>query len=160
MRGLAEDQNTIIKPADKGSSIVVWDQEDYFAEEDRQLKDNDTYESSSFKDADLVKLVEKSSILQSLRQRKLITEEQLKYFTCKYKKATNFGKMYLLPKVYEHLVNVPGHTVISNCGMPTKKASDFLDHHLQPIMRSDMSYISQVCLILRTLMTFCQNLKT
>ena len=160
MRGLAEDQNTIIKPADKGSSVVVWDREDYFAEADRQLKDNDTYESSSFKDADLVKLVEKRSILQSLRKGKLVTEEQLKYFTCKYKKATNFGKMYLLPKVYKHLVNVPGHTVISNCGMPTKKASNFLDHHLQPIMRSGMSYISQVCLILRTLMTFCQNLKT
>ena len=142
MRGLAEDQNIIIKPADKGSCVVVQDRGDYLAEADRQLKDNETYESSSFKDADLIKLVEKSnSIFQSLRKRKLITEEELHYFTYKYKKDTNFGKMYLLPKIHKRLVNVPGRPVISNCGTPTEKASEFLDHHLQPIRKSGMSYI-------------------
>ena len=130
MRGLAEDPNIIIKPADRGSCVVVWDQEDYNAETDRQLKDNETYESSSFKDVDLVKLVKKSNkIFQSFRKRKLITEE-LKYFTYKYKKATNFRKMYLLPKIHKRLVNVPGCSVISNCSTPTEKASKFLDHHL------------------------------
>ena len=38
MRGLAEDPNIIIKPADKGSCVVIWDREDYIAEADRQLK--------------------------------------------------------------------------------------------------------------------------
>ena len=52
MRGLAEDQNIIIKLADK----AVWDQEDHLVEADRQIKDNETYESSSFKDKYLVKL--------------------------------------------------------------------------------------------------------
>ena len=47
MRGLAEDQNIIIKPADKSSYVALSDQGDYLAEADRQLKDNDTYESSS-----------------------------------------------------------------------------------------------------------------
>ena len=74
MRGLAEDQNIIIQPTDKGSCVVGWDREYYLAEAGRQLKDNETYESSSFKDAPLVKLVEKSnSIFQSLRKRKFIT---------------------------------------------------------------------------------------
>ena len=103
---------------------------------------NETYESSSFKDADLVKLVEKSnSIFQSFRKRKLTTKEGLKYFTYKYKEATNFRRRYLLPKIHKCLVNVPGCPVISNCGTPTEKASKFLDHHLQPILRSGMSYI-------------------
>ena len=53
MRGLAEDRNIIIKPVDKGSCVVVWDREDYIAEIERQIIDNETYESSSFKDADL-----------------------------------------------------------------------------------------------------------
>ena len=30
---------------------------------------------------------------------------------------------------------------MSNCGTPTEKASEFLDHHLQPIMKSRVSYI-------------------
>ena len=69
VRGLAEYRNIIIKSADKGSCVVVLDRKDYIAEADRQLKDNETYESSSFKDVDLVKLVEKSnSIFQSLRR--------------------------------------------------------------------------------------------
>ena len=42
MRGLPEDCNIIIKSADKGSCVVVSDREDYIAEADRQLKDNET----------------------------------------------------------------------------------------------------------------------
>ena len=49
--------------------------------------------------------------------------------------------MYLLPKIHKRLVSVPGRPVISNCGTPTEKASEFLDHHLQPIMKSGTSYI-------------------
>ena len=49
--------------------------------------------------------------------------------------------MYLLPKIHKRLDNVPGRPVISNCGTPTEKASVFLDHHLQPIMKSVVSYI-------------------
>ena len=78
MRGLAEDRNNIMKPADKVPYVVVWDQEDYIAEADRQLKGNDSYESNSFKDADLVKLVEKShSIVQSLKNGSLLLKKNL-----------------------------------------------------------------------------------
>ena len=99
MRGLAEDRNIIIKPVDKGSFVVVWDREDYIAEIDRQIIDNETYESSSFKDADLQK-------------KETFNEEEFKYLTYKYKKTTNFRKMYLLPQIHKRLVNVPGRPVI------------------------------------------------
>ena len=49
--------------------------------------------------------------------------------------------MYLLPKVHKRLDNVPGRPVISNCGTPTEKSSEFLKHHLQPIMKSGVSCI-------------------
>ena len=49
--------------------------------------------------------------------------------------------MYLLPKIHKRLYNVPGRPVISTCRTPTEKASEFLDHHLQPIMKSGVSYI-------------------
>ena len=49
--------------------------------------------------------------------------------------------MYLLPKIYKILDNVPGCPVISNCGKPTEKASECLNHHLQLIMKSVVSYI-------------------
>ena len=49
--------------------------------------------------------------------------------------------MYLLPKIHKRLYNVPGRPVISNCGTPTEKMSEFLDHHLQPVMKGGRSYV-------------------
>ena len=37
--------------------------------------------------------------------------------------------------------NVPGRPVISNCGTPTEKVSEFLDSQLKPVMQSSRSYI-------------------
>ena len=80
-------------------------------------------------------------MLQSLRRKNLITEKELQYFSYQYKKSTSFGKMYLFPKIHKKLDNIPGRPVILNYGTPTEKASEFLDHHLQPIMKSGVSYI-------------------
>ena len=65
----------------------------------------------------------------------------MKYFLYEYKNATNLGKLYLLPKIHKKLFNVPGHPIISNFGIPTEKASEFLDHHLKPVIQSSWSYI-------------------
>ena len=51
------------------------------------------------------------------------------------------GKLYLLPKIHQHFSNVPGRLVISNCGTPTERASEFLDHHLKPVIQNGKSYI-------------------
>ena len=120
----------------------MWDGEDYLAEAEKQLQDIDIYEDTDFKKSDLVKLVEKSNTMfQSLRRKNLIAEKKLKYFSYQYKRSTKFGKMYPLPTIHKRLDNVPGRPVISNCGTPTEKASEFLDHHLQPIMKSGVPYI-------------------
>ena len=37
--------------------------------------------------------------------------------------------------------DVPGRPVISNCGTPTEKISEFLDTQLKPIMQKSWSYI-------------------
>ena len=38
-------------------------------------------------------------------------------------------------KFIKKLFDVPGKSVISNCGGATEKVSEFLDHHLKPIMQ-------------------------
>ena len=43
MRYLAEDWSIIIKPADKGSYIVIWDREDCLTDDCRQLSDYSSY---------------------------------------------------------------------------------------------------------------------
>ena len=39
MRSLADDRSIVIKKADKGSSVVVWDRNDYVMEAEKQLSD-------------------------------------------------------------------------------------------------------------------------
>ena len=69
-----------------------------------------------------------------------LTEKQMKYFTYEFEKVTNFGKLYLLPKIHKRRYNVPGRPVISNCGSPTEKFSEFQDH-LKRIIQRGWSYI-------------------
>ena len=110
--------------------------EDYVVEASNQLNDESVYKSVKFKDKILQDLAEKSNgIFKGLKQKCKMTEIQLKYFTIEHKKATNLGKMYLLPKIHKRLYDVPGRPVISNCGTPKEKASEFLDNSLRKLCR-------------------------
>ena len=64
----------------------------------------------------------------------MITENENNYFGFNFKKATNLGKLFLLPKIHKGLWKVPGQPVTSNCGTPTEKVSELLNDHLQAIM--------------------------
>ena len=47
----------------------------------------------------------------------------------------------MFPKIYKHLNSVPERPVISNCGTPTEKASEFLDFHMKKVMHNAAPYI-------------------
>ena len=141
VRSLANDRNIVIKKANKGSCVVIWDRSDYIMEAEKQLNDKAVYKDVNF-DKDLIpNLTGKSNrLFESLKRRQLITEIEFKYFRFEFKKTYNLGKLYLLPKIHKRLSNVPGRPVFSNCGVPTEKVSEFLDSHMQPIMRKGWSY--------------------
>ena len=142
LRGLADDRSIVIKQGGKGSCVVVWCKDDYIKEANKQLGDKTVYKDFDFKETILLDLVVKSNrIFKSLYTHKFITEKELKYFSYDFRQITNLGKLYLLPKIHKRLHNVPGRPVISNCGTPTEKASEFLDFHLKSLMQSGWSYI-------------------
>ena len=58
MRSLQGDRNVIIKPADKGSAVVIWHRKDYLKETEKQLSDRSTYLETKVIVKDLVDLVE------------------------------------------------------------------------------------------------------
>ena len=142
----------MIKTADKVSCVVIWDRNNYVKEAEVQLSNQNVSKSVEFKDKILTELVEKSNhFFKSLKTSSIISEKELQYFTYKYKKTTSLGKMYLFPKIHQRLFDVPGRSMISNCGTPTEKVSEFLDNHLKPVMQEEKSKAQAMFLIkLRT----------
>ena len=103
---------------------MVWDKNDYVLEAQKNFSDPSVYQDVSNSENILLKLSEASSkIFSSLRRKGFVTEKHLKYFTYEYKKATNFGKLYLLPKIHKRLFDVPERPVISNCFLITIRKS-------------------------------------
>ena len=138
-RSLADDRNIAIKKTDKGSCVVIWHRNDYIAEAEKELSDKDVYKQVSFKEKNLINLVEISDrFFRGLKLDGHISKKEMKYFMYEYKKVT---KLYLLPKIHKRLYDVPGRPVILKCSAPTEKVSEILDHHLKPIMQEGWSYI-------------------
>ena len=47
-----------------------------------------------------------------------------------YQNTSSFGKLYLLPKIYQKIPDIPGRQFISSCGVLTEKVSEFLRTNL------------------------------
>ena len=141
VRSLADDRSIVIKKADKGSCDVVWDRWDYIKEAEKQLGNSTVYGEINYNKKILPQLVGASNkYFKKLNSTGYIAYKEMKYFTCKYKKACNLGKLYLSPKIHKRLFNMPGRPVISNWGTLTEKVSEFLEGHLKPIMQNGLSY--------------------
>ena len=87
MRSLQNDRSVVIKPAGKGSAVVVCDRTDYLKKADRQLSDEKTYEQIKITEKDQVELVEKSNnLFSNLRRKNVTTENENDYFRFNFKK--------------------------------------------------------------------------
>ena len=131
------DRSIVIKEADKGSGVVVWDREAYIKEAQNQLGDTAVYaELDSDPSEHLQQIIDNT--INNIREQDDIDERTSEYLLVNNPKL---GRFYLLPKIHKRLNSVPGRPVISNCGFYTENISQFLDHHLQPLAKSVRSYI-------------------
>ena len=64
-----------------------------------------------------------------------------KAFQINQRLILNLIGIYLTVTLHKRLDNVLGRRIISNYGTPTEKDPEFLDHHLQSVMKSGVSYI-------------------
>ena len=147
IKTLGNDRSIVIKEADKGSAVVVWDRQDYICEAESQLQDEEVYEECSGEVVSpLIRTIK--SCLQRVKERGDVSLETLDYFLVN---NLRLGRFYLLPKIHKRLSSVPGRPVISNSGYYTENISAFIDHHLQPLVKSVNSYIKDTNDFLRKL---------
>ena len=91
---LQRDRNVIIKSADKGSAVLIWDRNDHLKEAEKQLSGGSTYLETKVIEKDLVDLVEQSNkMFENLQRKSVIQERKKNYFKFNFKKATNLRKL-------------------------------------------------------------------
>ena len=110
----------MIKSADKGSAVVVWDREDYIKEEEKQLGDEQVYGEVSNDAQPLLKTT--NEVIAKMRKRGDLKRNNLDYF---FIKDPKFARFYILPKIHKRLHNVPVRAIISNSGYYTENIPHF-----------------------------------
>lgn len=142
---LKENKQIIIKPADKGSAVVILDREQYLEESYRQWQDKKYY-LKLIKPIYLetVPVVEK--IFNSLHQKKFVNIKQRNYLLGF---AEPRGRLfYMLPKIYKDPAKLsipfqvpPGRPIVSDCDSETYYTAEYLDYFLNPLSIWHASYI-------------------
>ncbi|XP_024859281.1 uncharacterized protein LOC112450144 [Kryptolebias marmoratus] len=142
---LIKNPNIIIKPADKGSSIVILDREQYLWEGKRQLLDTNYYSKLS-KPIFLETISMVAEIIDRLYKKKFINYKQKTYLQGDSEPRAR--RFYLLPKIHKEPEKwskpfeiPPGRPIVSDCGSETYKTAEFIDYYLTPLSILHPSYI-------------------
>ena len=151
LNNLMKRTDIIICKADKGGATVIIDVNDYIREAKRQLDDRHFYRKlGSDPTKSHLELVNKA--IDSLQQRKHISDKLAAGLKMKEARTPLF---YLLPKI--HKTGHPGRPVVSSIECHTSKISEFVDHHLQPIVQRTTSYVKDTNDFINKLHT-CSNM--
>lgn len=141
---LKNNEDIIIKPADKGGLVCILDKTSYMNEAYRQLNNTKYY-----KRIDTPRRIETipkiNEIVHRLHRKKFITKGQLDYLSAyESDRERNF---YLLPKVHKPKAKWPqewmpeGRPIVADCGTESRRISDYIDHFLKPLSSQHPSYI-------------------
>ena len=150
LNSLRKRQDIVIKPADKGGAIVVWDRNLYIQEALRQLQDNTFYQSIP------ASTLTTDSKLISKTIKTAIDEEKLPHTARLLNKSRpKQPSFYLLPKI--HKAQNPGRPIVSAVSCPTEHLSQYLDTLLQPIVHKLPSFLKDTNDTLTMLENFKSN---
>lgn len=145
LQSLQQNRNIIIKPADKGSAVVIMDREQYLWEGYRQLNDTTYYmKLSSPIYLQTIPLVEK--IVQRLLEKRFINRKQKAYLLGKEEPRARL--FYMLPKIHKDPAKwskpfeIPqGRPIVSDCSSETYYTAEYLDYYLNPLSTKHPSYL-------------------
>ena len=121
--------------------------EAYLAEAHRQLSDTRYYRRL---DSDITPL--HSELVTELLQ-EMLDRDHMNKDTFKYLKPTDSRTacFYHLPKL--HKPGNPGRPIVSSCGAPTERISEFVDYHLRPLVNQIPSFLKDTTDFLKKLST-------
>lgn len=145
LRDLKNTKHIVIKPADKGATVVILNREQYIMEVERQLSDTVYYKKLDqpiF--GETIPLID--HILDKLKRKKFIDEKQKKYL--KGDLQPRERRFYILPKIHKDPKSwtvpyevPPGRPIVSDCGSETYYTAEYLDFYLNPLSTRHPAYL-------------------
>ena len=144
LKQLTNLPDIIIKPADKGSAIVIMDREAYTYEAQRQLLDRKYYHSLD-QPVYPINSVKIKAILQQMYSQGYINNKQLQYLLPPPQPRPRL--FYLLPKIHKPpdkwtLPHMPqGRPIVSDCNSESYRIAEFLDHFITPLSIRHPAYL-------------------
>lgn len=145
LQQLGKNDRIIIKPADKGSVIVIQDREQYIKEATRQL-DMPQYYRKLDSPINEQTAQEIDLILEKILQLGYITRAQRSYL--QGERPPKARSIYFLPKIHKDPSSWPtpfeipaGRPIVSDCDSETYQISEYLDSFLNPMSSLHPSYI-------------------
>jgi hypothetical protein len=144
MAKLKNQDNIVIKAADKGGKACIIDKEAYIAEANRQLDNGKYYRKidGPLKTTIIPKI---NKILNDLRFKGIISLNQHRYLTARETDSDRY--FYMLPKIHKAADKWPrpdmpeGRPIVGDCGTESRRVSDYIDHFLQPLANKHASYL-------------------
>lgn len=133
IKELRNNQDIIIKPADKGGAVVVMNKTDYLNEVYRQLNDESIYKK--VEDDLNPQFIKKFTDFLNITKNKMDKNLE-KYLIPKQWRTPIF---YTLPKI--HKPGNPGRPIVSAIDAPTSRMSEVTDDILKPLIKNINSYI-------------------
>uniref|UniRef100_A0A3B3YXP6 Uncharacterized protein n=1 Tax=Poecilia mexicana TaxID=48701 RepID=A0A3B3YXP6_9TELE len=146
LQELKNNKEIILKPANKGSAIVIFDRDKYLQEGYRQLNDKKYYAKLGKPIyLETIPMVEK--IINNLFIKKFINIKQKRYLLgSKEPRARLF---YMLPKIHKDPASwavpfetPPGRPIVSDCDSEMYFTAEYLDHFLNPLSTKHASYMT------------------
>lgn len=145
LQELKKAKNIVIKPADKGSAVVILSREQYILEVERQLQDGEYYRKLDKPIyPDTIPMVK--TILDSLKNKKFINAKQRKYLIGELQPRER--RFYILPKIHKDpdkwtvpFQVPPGRPIVSDCNSETYFTAEYLDFYLNPLSVRHPAYI-------------------
>ena len=151
---LRDNNDLIVKPADKGGAIVIWPRESYLMEA-YKLNNNLHYKLITT-DPFPQLITDINQFVKTIHNKQFIDYTTFKFLYID--KPTRKPTLYLLPKI--HKPDVPGRPIISGCGGPTVRLSEYNDFYLKPLMNNINSYVKDSTDFLKRIFRLNNNIPT
>lgn len=155
LRELQRDKDIVIKPADKGSTVVIQGRDQYILEANRQLS-NPTYYKKLEGPIYLETAPVVYQIVDTLYKKKFINAKQKQYL--KGDTTPRERRFYTLPKIHKDpngwtlpFEVPPGRPIVSDCNSETYRTAEYIDYYLNPLSVKHPSYVKDTYHFIETI---------